>query len=104
MLDRNYYVKISDEAYKRMYLHFKFLARASVNAADRLYNALDEALIFLEDNPKSCPVYNPKTPIDAELRFKMFYGRYRIIFEIIGDMVYGHDIQDCRQDVVNNLI
>ncbi|ADY55425.1 hypothetical protein Sgly_1100 [Syntrophobotulus glycolicus DSM 8271] len=97
-------VQVSDAAYGRMYSHVEFLARVSVAAAERLYLELEKALVFLEDSPKSCPVYIPQTPIDAELRYKLFSGRYHCVFEIIGDAVYVYDIQDCRQDTDKSLL
>lgn len=104
MPTHKYLVQVADAAYDRMYLHVEFLARVSVSAAERLYSELDEALAFLEDSPKGCPVYIPKMPIDAELRYKLFGERYRIVFEIFSDEVYVYDIQDCRQGTNKNLI
>ena len=75
--------------------------RVSVSAAHRLNDTLDEALDFLEHSPKGCPVYMPKIPIDAELRYKLFSERYRIVFEVADNVVYVYDIQDCRQGVDN---
>lgn len=104
MATHKYSVRVADAAYDRMYSHVEFLARVSVTAAERLYLELEEALVFLEDSPKSCPLYIPKTPIDAELRYKLFSKRYRCIFEIIGNLLYVYDIQDCRQDTNKNLL
>jgi hypothetical protein len=42
--------------------------------------------------------------IDAQLRYKLFGKRYRIVLEIVGNAVYVYDIQDCRQDVDKNII
>jgi len=99
-----YHVLLTPLADRKLAAHIEFLARVSEQAAARLYMAYEESLIFLKHSPRSCPVYTPKTPTDAELRYKLFYSRYRIVFEIIGDMVYGYDIQDCRQDMAHNLI
>jgi len=91
MPTHKYSVRVAGAAYDRMYSHVEFLARVSVMAAERLYLELEEALAFLEDSPKSCPIYILKKPIDAELRYKLFSKRYRCIFEIIGNAVYKRD-------------
>lgn len=104
MPTHKFFVRVSDAAYDRMYTHVEFLARVSVPAAERLYSELEEALAFLEVSPKSCPIYIPQKPIDTELRYKLFSGRYRCVFEIIGDAVYVYDIQDCRQDTDKRLL
>jgi hypothetical protein len=101
---KKYGVFIEPSAHQRLAAHIEFLARVSENAAVRLYKAYEESLRFLESTPQSCPFYIPQTPIDAELRYKLFSKRYRIVFEIVGSMVYAYDIQDCRQDVKKNLI
>ena len=104
MTSGKYRIKVRDEAYDRMYDHFKFIARVSLNAAEQLYSALAEALDSLEVSPQRCSIYIPKMPVIAELRYKLFYKRYRIVFEIIGNTVYVYDIQDCRQNTDKNIV
>ena len=99
-----YSVYIAPSADRRLASHIEFLARVSENAAALLYEDYEEALGFLEDNPEACQLYVPENPIDAQLRYKLFGKRYRIVFEIVGDNVYAYDIQDCRQDTDRNLI
>jgi hypothetical protein len=101
---KKYHIKIHPDADRRLAAHIEFLARVSESAAMKLYEAYEGALKFLEDNPRSCPVYTPKTPIDSELRYKLFYNRYRIVFEIIDSEVYCYDTQDCRQSTDKNII
>ena len=99
-----YSVYIAPSADRKLASHIEFLARVSENAAARLYEDYEEALGLLEDNPEACPFYVPLNPIDAQLRYKLFGKRYRIVFEIVGDNVYAYDIQDCRQDTDKNSI
>ena len=103
-MQNKYSVVISPSADARMGEHLEFMARVSVSAAHRLNDTLDEALDFLEHSPKSCPIYTPKIPIDAELRYKLFSERYRIVFEVVDNSVYVYDIQDCRQGMDKNLV
>jgi len=99
-----YQVLVDPSADRRLAHHAEFISRVSESAAVRLYEAYEEALRFLEYSPKSCPPYFPYAPIDAELRFKLFGKRYRLVFEIDGTTVYVYDIQDCRQNSDKNLI
>jgi len=99
-----YSVYIAPSADRKLASHIEFLTRISENAAARLYEDYEEALGFLEDNPEACPLYVPQNPIDAQLIYKLFGKRYRIVFEIVGDNVYAYDIQDCRQGADKNLI
>ena len=104
MTHKRYDVFVEPSADKRLADHIEFLARVSEKAATQLYDAYEEALSFLEGTPESCPLYFSKTLVNEELRFKMFYKRYRIVFEVIGNEVYAYDIQDCRQDDERNLV
>jgi len=104
MESKKYRVFVEPAADQRLAGHIEFLARVSENAAIRLYKAYEDALGFLEDSPESCPLYIPRTPIDARLRYKLFGERYRIVFEIVGNAVYAYDIQDCRQNTDKSLI
>ena len=99
-----YSVFIDPSADRRLASHIEFLARVSENAAMHLYKSYEEALGFLEDSPEICPLYIPQKPINAQLRYKLFGKRYRIVFEIVENNIYAYDIQDCRQDIDKNLI
>ena len=97
-------VFVDPAADERLVKHLEFLARVSERAAVQLYNAYEKALGFLEESPESCPLYVPATPIDAQLRYKLFDERYRIVFEIVGNAVFIYDIQDCRQSSDKNIV
>jgi len=88
MENREYTVVIKPTAIHRLASHVEFLARVSEGAASSLLDEYGESIVFLESNPESCPPYIPKLPIDAKLRYKLFWKRYRIVYEIIGNTVY----------------
>ena len=100
----NYHVYVKPSALNRLAAHIEFLARVSGSAAMSLYKHYEASLEFLAEHPESCPIYTPNIPIHAELRFKLFGKRYRIVFEIVTNAVYIYDIQDCRQDSDKNIV
>ena len=99
-----YEVFVEPSADRRLANHIEFLARVSQRAAMQLYDAYEDALKYLENSPESCPRYFSKSHIDEELRYKLFYNRYRIVFEIHNNEVFIYDIQDSRQDDSRNLV
>jgi len=110
MIERKYNVSVDAAVNDRILDHVRFLARVSVPAAERLYDAMAKAITELEINPKGCPkyssvgLYTSTDLAEVELRYKLCYKRYRIVFEIDNDNVYVYDIQDCRQDTDKNLL
>ena len=104
MENRKYIVVVKPTAIRRLASHIEFLARVSEDAASSLLDEYEESIKFLENNPESCPPYIPKISIDADLRYKLFWKRYRIVYEIISNTVYIYDDQDCRQDFDKNLL
>ena len=100
----NFAVLVSPQADRKLASHIHFLARVSEPAAGRLYDAYEEALGALAENPRGYPRYEPLSKIEAELHALLFAKRYRIVFEIRDDAVYIYDIQDCRQDVDKSLV
>ena len=100
----NFTVVVDVLAKYKMSNHAKFLAQVSIPAAKRLRSSYNNALKSLRINPERCSIYNANINIDEELRYLLFSGRYRIVFEVVGNFVYVYDIQDCRQDDDKNLI
>ncbi|MEA4846838.1 MAG: type II toxin-antitoxin system RelE/ParE family toxin [Clostridiaceae bacterium] len=100
-MERNekvYQIIIASDANDRMYDHFEFLARVSVNAANRLLDGLLKDIRNLRTDPFRYPVYNrPYLPV-GKYRYILSNKRYRIVYQIIGNQVFVDDIQDCRQD------
>jgi hypothetical protein len=101
---KKYFVSVDIEADKKLAAHIEFLARVSETAAVNLYEKYEEALDYIGGSPLSCPLYISQKPTDAELRYKLFGMRYRMVFEAIGNVVFVYDIQDCRQDTDKNLL
>jgi hypothetical protein len=97
-------VLVSPQADRKLASHIHFLARVSEPAAGCLYDAYEEALGSLAENPFGYLRYEPHSEIAAELHAKFLAKRYRIVFEIRDDAVYVYDIQDCRQDIDKNLV
>lgn len=96
--EKAYQVIIASDANGRMYDHFEFLARVSVNAANRLLDELLKDIRNLRTDPFRYPVYSrPYLPV-GKYRYILSNKRYRIVYQIIGNQVFVDDIQDCRQD------
>ena len=104
MPQSEYTVSVDANAKDKMVKHTKFLAQVSVPAAQRLRDAYYSALKSLEVNPQRCPHYQSSVFIENELRFLIFSKRYRIVFEVVDNLVFVYDVQDARQDVDKNLI
>jgi len=103
-MPERYKVFVYPPAHARLDSHVEFLARVSESAADRLYDEYADSLEFIAASPTACPPYMLPQKIDAELRYKLFGKRYRIVFEVAGHEIYVYDIQDCRQDFDNYLV
>lgn len=96
--EKVYQVVIASDANDRLYDHFEFLARVSVNAANRFLDGLLKDIKNLRTNPFSYPVYNrPYLPV-GKYRYILSNKKYRIVYQIIGNQVFVDDTQDCRQD------
>lgn len=96
--DKVYQVIIASDANGRMYDHFEFLARVSVNAANRLLDGLLKDIRNLRTDPFRYPVYNRPYLSVGKYRYILSNKRYRIVYQIVGYQVFVDDIQDCRQD------
>jgi len=95
---------VSPDANDRMAAHFEFLARVSENAADRLLDGLMKDIRSLAKMPLRNPVYDRPYVQPLKYRYMVSNKRYRIVYQIAGDIVFVDDIQDCRQDDDKNLI
>lgn len=93
-----YEVMIAPDANDRMYEHFEFLARVSVRAANRLLDELLKDIRNLRIDPFRYPLYNRPYLTAGKYRYILSNGRYRIVYQVIGNQVFVDDIQDCRQD------
>jgi len=95
--EKEYTVIIAPAANDRMYDHFEFLARVSETAAERLLDKLIADIRSLTHMPHRNPVYVSRYVPPGKYRYMMSGDRYRIVYQIDGNMVYVDDIQDCRQ-------
>ena len=84
--------------------HIEFVACKSERSALTLLDKYKDALKVIKSTPEICPKYFSDISSNAEFRYKLFGNRYRIVFEILPNIIYVHDIQDCRQDTNKNLI
>jgi plasmid stabilization system protein ParE len=72
MSERKYNVYIAPVAGDKLFAHIRFLAQASVSAAERLYDALCATIDDLEDNPRGYPLYTSLLPMDTGLHYKLW--------------------------------
>ena len=101
---KKYHVSVSHAANDRMYDHFEFLAKVSENAARNLLSELLKDIKSLELTPMANPYFNRPYLERGKYRYKLSYGRYRIVYQIDKDNVFVDDIQDCRQDDDKNIL
>ena len=93
-----YQVIVSEQAASMLVHHAAFLAQASVQAAERLTVAFEEAASSLETLPQRCPwLIEPEIPTNV-YRFLLFEKRYMLLFQIREDTVYIDYTIDCRED------
>ena len=96
--EKVYEVSVDPAANDRMSEHFEFLARVSVNAANRLLDELLKDIRSLKKSPHRNPPYNRPYLPQGKYRYMITEKRYRIVYQIDGDFVFVDDIEDCRQD------
>jgi mRNA-degrading endonuclease RelE of RelBE toxin-antitoxin system len=101
---KKYNICVAPAANDRMVGHFEFLARVSENAAYKLLDELIEDIKLLETNPQINPYLDRPYIELGKYRYKLSYGRYRIVYQIVNDTVFVDDIQDCRQDDDKSLL
>ena len=103
-VDKEYKVEVAPAANDRMAEHIEFLSRVSQNAAERLLGEMLNDMKSLRRMPERCPPYNRTYLPIGKYRYKNSSGRYRIVFQIVGNCVFIDDIQDCRQSEDKNII
>ena len=103
-IDEEYDIIIDPAANDRMDEHFEFLARVSESAAERLLERLIEDINSLKQMPFRCPVYDRPYLPKGKYRYMISESRYRIVYQIEGNIVFIDDIQDCRQSDRINLL
>ena len=102
--EKIYRIIINPAVNDKMYSHFEFLARVSIDAANNLLDILLSDINSLQNFPYRNPIYNrPYIPKD-KYRYLISNSRYRIVYQIEGDYVFIDDIQDCRQSDISQII
>lgn len=93
-----YKIVVSTKATSMLVSHASFLAKVSVEAAERLTNEFEKSANSLSQMPQRNPWliadYIPK----HQYRCLPFEKRYLIIYQIIDETVYIDYVLDCRQD------
>jgi len=96
--DKLYTVIVSDRAADMLLEHLRFIAQASIEAADRLRMEIIEAVKSLEQFPDRNPwLSDPALPVN-KYRKMVINKRYLIIYQIRGDLVFVEYVLDCRQN------
>lgn len=93
-----YQVIVSDQAASMLVSHAAFLAQSSVQAAERLTMAFEEAAEGLRIMPQRHPwLLSEEIPKNV-YRFVLFERRYMLLFQVKENIVYADYVVDCRQD------
>ena len=91
-------VIVSDRAADMLVQHVRFIAQASLQAAEKLREKIIEAAKSLETFPeRNSWLSDPVLPA-TKYRKLIINSRYLLIYQIKADTVYIVYILDCRQD------
>lgn len=93
-----YHVIVSEKATQMLISHAAFLAQVSVDAAERLTQAFEEAAHSLETMPHRYSWLIGDYIPHHTYRSVLFEKRYLLLFQIVDDIVYVDYVVDCRQD------
>lgn len=94
---KHYAVNVSKEAAEMLNDHISFLAKVSIEAAEKLVDDVNEAFDSLKIMPNRCPKFRTKNT-DGVYR-QLIIGRYKLIFSVNekGNTVEIKYILDSRQ-------
>lgn len=97
-MPKRYKVVVSKEADSMLLRHTAFLANVSIPASRSFLSAFREAKSMLSQFPLSGAYENhPSLPPETYRKY-LFYGRYKILYEVVQETVYVDAVLDCRQD------
>ena len=96
--EQSYTVRVSSSARRDITSHFYFLAKVSKDAAERLRNTFNKDIRSLEKMPERNPPYERRGVAPGRYRHMLSTGRYRNVYQIVGNTVRVNGIEDCRQD------
>jgi toxin ParE1/3/4 len=86
-------------------IYFYVALNDSVDAADKLLDALENTCFKLEDFPERGHVPPELKPTGIKHYLEIHYKPYRIVYEAVGKQVYIHCVLDGRrniQDILSN--
>jgi len=98
-MPKRFKVILSHEAELMLVEHMRFLANVSVPASKRFLASFKEAKKSLSAFPLSGPYEDEDLLPPETYRRYLFYGRYKILYEVGKNEIYIDAIVDCRQDV-----
>lgn len=91
-------VVVSKKATSMLVSHASFLAKVSVDAAERLVGEFEKTANSLKNMPNRNPWLIADYIPRHQYRYITFEKRYLIIYQIIDNNVYIDYVLDCRQD------
>ena len=97
-MPRKFKVIVSHEAEKMLLEHMRFLANVSIPASKRFLASFKDAKQSLAAFPLSGPYEDEASLPPETYRTYLFYGRYKILYEVVENEIYIDAIIDCRQD------
>ena len=99
-----YRVFVDPAANDRMAEHVEFLAKVNRSAASKLLNGLIGDIRSLEKMPLGNPVYDRPYLPPLKYHYIVSNKRYRIVYQVVDDVVFVDDIQDTRQSDDKSLL
>ena len=91
-------VVISEAANKMLVSHAAFLAKVSVQAAEKLVVDFQKTASSLQSLPNRCPWLMGINIPKHQYRYIIFDKRYMLVYQIVDKIVYVEYCIDCRQD------
>jgi plasmid stabilization system protein ParE len=97
----DYRIEYSPEADQKADQAYEYIARSSPYQAAKWYSGLLKTIASLGRNPEHCGLAPESNTLNRPIR-QLLYGKrqhkYRILFEIRGDIVYGLHIRHGARD------
>jgi len=93
-----YNVLVSSKARDMLFEHARFLAQASIQAAERLFDEFEGKVSSLEVMPERCAYYDNPYVQPYKYRKVSFGNFLLILFQVAGNIVYVDLIIDARAE------
>jgi plasmid stabilization system protein ParE len=97
----DYEVELSARARRDAEEAYLYIARDWPSRANRWYLGLFDAVESLSRNPERCGLAAESEDLGIQLRQLLYgkrSGKYRILFELRGRIVFVHHIRHCARD------